>query len=83
MSPSYQDLLAQAREVIPEVEPSDVAPRVESGDGPLIMENYRIPGHPVTLLFDRTGKETRRFVGPDTVENIELAIEQTLKNQED
>ena len=53
------------------------------GDGPLIMENYRIPGHPVTLLFDRTGKETRRFVGPDTVENIELAIEQTLKNQED
>jgi molybdopterin/thiamine biosynthesis adenylyltransferase/rhodanese-related sulfurtransferase len=38
MSPSYQDLLAQAREVIPEVEPSDVAPRVESGDGPLIID---------------------------------------------
>ncbi len=38
MSPSYQDLLAAAREVIPEVEPSDVAPRVEAGDGPLIID---------------------------------------------
>ena len=51
------------------------------GDGPLIMEDYRIPGHPVTLLFDRTGKEVRRFVGPDTIENIELAVEQTLEKQ--
>ena len=49
------------------------------GDGPLIMEEYNIPGHPVTLLFDRTGKEVRRFVGPDTIENIELAVEQTLE----
>ena len=38
MSPSYQDLLAAAREAIPEVEPSDVAPRVEAGDGPLIVD---------------------------------------------
>jgi sulfur-carrier protein adenylyltransferase/sulfurtransferase len=38
MSPSYQDLLAQARERIPEVEPSQVAPRVEAGDGPLIVD---------------------------------------------
>ena len=38
MSPSYQDLLAQAREAIPEVEPSDIAPRVESGDAPLIID---------------------------------------------
>lgn len=38
MSPSYQDLLAAAREAIPEVEPSDVAPRVEAGDGPLIID---------------------------------------------
>ena len=38
MSPSYQDLLATAREVIPEVEPSEVAPRVEAGDGPLIID---------------------------------------------
>jgi len=49
------------------------------GNGPKIMEAYNIPGHPVTLLFDRAGKEVRRFVGPATVENIELAIEQTLK----
>ncbi len=38
MSPSYQDLLATAREVIPEVEPSEVAPRVAAGDGPLIID---------------------------------------------
>lgn len=38
MSPSYQDLLAAAREVIAEVEPADIAPRVESGDGPLIID---------------------------------------------
>ncbi len=38
MSPSYQDLIAAAREVIPEVEPADVASRVASGDGPLIID---------------------------------------------
>ena len=38
MSPSYQDLLAAAREVIPEIEPSDVAPRVAEGNGPLIID---------------------------------------------
>ena len=38
MSPSYQDLIAAAREVIPEVEPADVAPRVAAGDGPLIID---------------------------------------------
>ncbi len=38
MSPSYQDLLAAAREVIPEVEPSEVAPRVAEGAGPLIID---------------------------------------------
>lgn len=48
------------------------------GEGPEIMEAYNIPGHPVTLLFDQNGTEVRRFVGPDTAENIELAIEQTL-----
>ena len=50
------------------------------GNGPDIMEAYNIPGHPVTLLFDQTGTEVRRFVGPDTVENIEQAIEQMLEN---
>jgi len=49
------------------------------GDGPEIMEAYNIPGHPVTLLFDPTGTEVRRFVGPNTAKNIELVIEQTLK----
>ena len=38
MSPSYQDLLGQAREVIPEVEPAEVAPRAADGTGPLIID---------------------------------------------
>ena len=38
MSPSYQDLLGNAREVIPEVEPAEVAPRVADGTGPLIID---------------------------------------------
>ena len=52
-------------------------------NGPEIMEAYNIPGHPVTLLFNQAGTEVRRFVGPDTVKNIELAIEDTLKNSRD
>ncbi len=38
MSPSYQDLLRAAREVISEVEPSEVAPGVAAGNGPLIID---------------------------------------------
>ena len=49
------------------------------GNGPQIMETYNIPGHPVTLLFDSSGKEIHRIVGPATVENIEIAVEQTLE----
>ncbi len=38
MSPSYQDLLADSREVVPEVQDTDLAPRIEADDGPLIID---------------------------------------------
>jgi len=36
----------------------------EVGDGPEIMQAYRIPGHPTILLFDDTGQEVQRILGP-------------------
>lgn len=38
MSPSYQDLLADSREVVPEVQDTDLAPRIEADDGPLVID---------------------------------------------
>jgi len=41
------------------------------GDGPAIMRTYKIPGHPVIMIFDRQGQEVKRFIGPQPVEAIE------------
>jgi thioredoxin-like negative regulator of GroEL len=41
------------------------------GDGPTIMRDYRIPGHPTTLIFDSQGQEVQRFIGPQPAEMIE------------
>ena len=48
------------------------------GDGPAIMRSYRIPGHPATLIFDASGQETQRFVGPQTAQTLEQAIQAAL-----
>lgn len=48
------------------------------GDGPQIMQTYRIPGHPVTLIFDRAGNETARFIGPQPAETIAGALDAVL-----
>ncbi|MCB0165462.1 MAG: thioredoxin family protein [Anaerolineae bacterium] len=44
------------------------------GDGPAIMRDYRIPGHPTTLIFDSEGREVQRFIGPQPAEAIEDVI---------
>ncbi len=49
------------------------------GDGPAIMRDYKIPGHPVILIFDRQGQEIKRFIGPQPVEMIEEVLLETLK----
>jgi len=48
------------------------------GDGPQIMQAYRIPGHPVTLVFDRDGNETARFIGPQPAEAVAGALNAVL-----
>jgi hypothetical protein len=45
------------------------------GDGPAIMQDYKIPGHPVILIFDRQGQEIKRLIGPQPVEVIEEVLE--------
>ena len=48
------------------------------GDGPAIMAAYRIPGHPVTLVFSADGRETQRFIGPQPVEVVAAEIDKVL-----
>jgi hypothetical protein len=48
------------------------------GDGPSIMRDYRILGHPTLLIFDRAGQEVHRLVGPQPAETIEDILQQTL-----
>ena len=48
------------------------------GDGPAIMEAYRIPGHPVTLIFDAEGHERQRFIGPQPMDVIAVALDKLL-----
>ena len=50
------------------------------GDGPAIMEGYRILGHPTLLIFNRQGQELQRFFGPQPPENIEESLIEALKS---
>jgi len=50
------------------------------GDGPGIMQAYRIPGHPTTLIFDRNGNEVQRFIGPQPTEAVEDILLMVLEN---
>lgn len=48
------------------------------GDGPAVMKEYRIPGHPTLLVFDQAGREVHRLLGPQPAEQIEEFLQQTL-----
>jgi hypothetical protein len=50
----------------------------EVGNGPEIMKAYRIPGHPVIMLIDPAGNETRRLIGPQTKEALVEELQQIL-----
>lgn len=45
------------------------------GDGPAIVDQYSIRGHPTLLLIDREGTEIDRLLGPQAIETLEGAIE--------
>ena len=48
------------------------------GDGPAIMEAYRIPGHPVTMIIDSQGNETIRLIGPQSQETLVEELQKIL-----
>lgn len=51
------------------------------GDGPAIMKAYRLPGHPVTLIFNRAGQEVQRFIGPQAAEVVEATLLTVLEEK--
>jgi thioredoxin-like negative regulator of GroEL len=53
------------------------------GDGRAIMRDYRIPGHPAILIFNRQGQEVQRFAGPQPVEAVEAVLEKELEDKTD
>ena len=48
------------------------------GDGPAIMRDYRLQGHPTLRMFDRAGQETGRFIGVQPAAEIEAALKEVL-----
>lgn len=48
------------------------------GDGPAIMRDYRLQGHPIILIFDRDGQETGRFIGVQPAAEIEAVLKEAL-----
>lgn len=48
------------------------------GDGPEIIRDYNILGHPTTLLLDGAGQEVNRLLGPQSRETLETLLEQLL-----
>lgn len=51
-------------------------------DGPAIMRAYRIQGHPTLLLFDQTGREVKRLIGPQSAESMAGLLQQLLTTTE-
>lgn len=47
-------------------------------DGPEIMQQYHIPGHPTTIIFNKAGRETQRLIGPQPAETIDEALQAAL-----
>jgi len=50
----------------------------DKDSGPSIVRAYNILGHPTMIFVDETGKEVQRFVGPQTTETLQNAIEKTF-----
>lgn len=47
-------------------------------DGPAIMRDYKLPGHPVLLIFNSQQQEVYRFIGPQPADEIELRLQEVL-----
>jgi thiol-disulfide isomerase/thioredoxin len=53
----------------------------EQGDGPAIMREYGILGHPTLLIFDSQGQEVQRLIGPQSAQGIEVLLQEELNVQ--
>ncbi len=51
-----------------------------TGDGPTIMRDYKLLGHPTVLIFNEQGQEVTRLLGPQKRETIEITLQQLLKS---
>ncbi len=47
-------------------------------DGPVIMRNYKLPGHPVLLIFNSRQQEVYRFIGPQPAGEVETELKEVL-----
>ncbi|NJN96741.1 MAG: hypothetical protein HC875_22830 [Anaerolineales bacterium] len=47
-------------------------------DGPKIMRDYKLPGHPVLLIFNSQQQEVYRFIGPQPAHEIEIRLQEVL-----
>ena len=48
------------------------------GDGPEIVRERNILGHPTILLLNQNGDEIGRLLGPQTTEGLVASVEQLL-----
>jgi thioredoxin-like negative regulator of GroEL len=48
------------------------------GDGPAIMREYRILGHPALLIFNSQQQEVHRLVGPQPAYDIQILLQEVL-----
>ena len=47
-------------------------------DGPAIIRDHNILGHPAILIVDQAGQEVKRLLGPQPAEALEALLQQTL-----
>ena len=52
------------------------------GDGPRLVREHSIPGHPTILIIDQAGRETHRLLGPQPAEDLDRILQQLLMTNE-
>jgi len=52
-------------------------------DGPAIVRDYNILGHPAILILDQTGAEISRFFGPQSAADLEALLQQIIAEMEE
>jgi thioredoxin-like negative regulator of GroEL len=49
------------------------------GNGPAIMRQYKLLGHPTLLIFDSQQQEVHRLIGPQPAHDVEILLQEVLK----